>query len=1189
MPPSSDTDARWRLPLPMLALGADGTVTHANAAAADWLGAAPEAIRATHIDQWLGARGRMVFHTHLMPRLRMDGQVRDMTLSVQRPGRPEAEVQAYASVDDPAVEPPSLTLVLMPARDGKLAEDELLRVRRSADASPAALFEYVVEPDGRGRFAYASAALLGLFGLTPDQVRDDDALLVQRIHADDLPGWRAARDAAAAQMGEWSHRCRASQAAPDPAVYFGWHALPRAGETGVVVWHGHVADVTADELERMAREQQATRAEAARRETEELARELLDAQPTELAYWDAERRLRFANKAYLKARGLSREASLGRDMVELLGAEQVQRQQACLDQVATGEPVEMEIQVAGTDGRIRHLWAQLAPRLRDGRVDGCLVAATDVTELVAARRQAEQLNAALSDAERFTRLVADSIPGRVAYWDRDLVCRFANRHFCDWLGKPVDEVIGAHSRDALGPDRERAMWPYITAALAGESQVFERDEIGPDGRKVWRLVYFFPERRDREVRGFIVLGTDVTTLKEAEIKLRELNDQLVAAVQRAESAARAKSTFLANMSHEIRTPMNAIIGLTHLLFRDTKDTMQRERLGKIDGACRHLLQVINDVLDLSKIDAGAMTLEDVDFPTDRLVSGAFDLVSQRAREKGLELVLDTDHVPDHLRGDPTRLSQALMNLLTNAVKFTTKGWVRLKLELLREERDRRLLRFSVTDTGEGIAPEHQARLFEAFEQADASTTRRHGGTGLGLAITRHLARLMGGEIGVQSVPGEGSTFWFTAWLGRAAEAGDLAAKPSLAGLRVLLVDDLPEAVAPIEDRLRSFGMQVDTVSSGEAAIEQARAQRRAGRPYDVALIDWQMQPLDGAATLTGLRAALGSGVPPAIMITAFDEPALWQSSQAVGFEAVLVKPITASAVQDCLARVLRRRPLAPTAVSQPGSQEAHVRQSHAGQRVLLVEDNPINQEVATELLQIAGLVVEGAADGLRAVELATTRAYDLVLMDVQMPVMDGLAATREIRRRNGPAVPIVAMTANAFGEDRAACLAAGMDDHVAKPVDPESLYAVLLRWLPQRRAVADAPNPGSLDGDARVPLAERLGRLDGLDLALGLRNVGTGLPTLERILRRFAATYVHGAAELTQVATAEQRAQCAAACHSLRGACATLGITGLSEALWAFETSLGEGADDQAALQARGESVNAALSAFAARLSAELA
>jgi PAS domain S-box-containing protein len=788
------------------------------------------------------------------------------------------------------------------------------------------------------------------------------------------------------------------------------------------------------------------------------------------------------------------------------------------------------------------------------------------TEVAARTADLEQAYRSLEDADRFNRAIADNLPSRVTYWDAGLRCRYANRTYLDWVGLPADEVLGRSMEEALDADYWRQVQPHAEAALRGEGQIFERRSTRQGLAYVHQLVYIPDRREDGAVRGLFVIAFDITGLKRAEAELSAANAELRQARQVAEAASRAKSAFLANMSHEIRTPMNAIIGMTHLLLRDVREATERERLTKVGDAAQHLLQVINDILDLSKIEAGKLELEDVEFGLDALLANAFAMVTEKAHEKGLELVLDTDHLPDRLRGDPTRLAQALINLLANAVKFTASGWVRLRAERLQDEGDRMRVRFEVTDTGEGIAPELQAGLFAAFEQADGSIARRHGGTGLGLALTRHLAGLMGGEVGMRSAVGEGSSFWFTAWLARAGTGGDRPVPRSLQGLRALLVDDLPEALAVIADRLRQFGMTVDALSEGAAAIERVCAETAAGRPYDLILIDWQMAPLDGVQTVERLRERLGAALPPCVLVTAFDDVRSLPQPRAAPFEAVLVKPVTASVLLDTLVRVLRE-PAVPQAAAHrpPGASEAELRRHHAGQRVLLAEDNPINREVAEALLDAAGLVVEAAQDGRRAVEMALASSHDLILMDMQMPGVDGLAATRAIRARLGPQPPIVAMTANAFGEDRAACLAAGMNDHVAKPVNPEVLYATLLRWLPQRTESAAGQGldagPAAAAGAPAPALPARLAAVPGLEFDRALRNVGGHLPSLERVLLRFIQSYREGLPELLRP---ERAAAWGPACHSLRGACAAIGATILARRAEELERQSGRFQGDEA-------------------------
>ena len=634
--------------------------------------------------------------------------------------------------------------------------------------------------------------------------------------------------------------------------------------------------------------------------------------------------------------------------------------------------------------------------------------------------------------------------------------------------------------------------------------------------------------------------------------LERTQQDLIAARDMAESASRAKSAFLANMSHEIRTPMNAIVGMAHLLKGEPLSARQRERVDKITGAAMHLLAVINDILDFSKIEAGKFSIDPTDFNLEQVISQAFSLVADKAEAKDLELVSDLDHVPTALHGDPVRLGQILLNLLSNAVKFTEHGHVQLRVRaVLREDDTRPWLRFEVTDTGIGISAEQQARLFTAFQQADQSTTRLYGGTGLGLAICGRLTDLLGGSIGVDSTPGKGSTFWVELPFTTATYAPPvLTSFPP--GARVLVLDDMEEAREAVRMVLSQLGAtSVDICERGQAGLARVQAAEQAGTPYTHVFADWNMPGMSGAEVLRQLRRMPLKAYPVGILFSG-SSGAPEGATPEEGIDAFIAKPILPSAVVSALARMAAMAPPEALAVvaAAPG-----LPLTKTGQRILVAEDNPLNREVLCELLERLGLHVDTVTDGAEAVDAARQVHYDLILMDLQMPRMDGLAATRALRQLPAyQATPIIAVTANTFVEDRTSALAAGMNDHLAKPVDPAALHTVLDHWLGASLTPVAAPAPASASSEeADVATLERI---PGLSVANALRHTGGSARQLRDRLGRFFEEHRDDPARLCDEAAEGRIGDARRRAHTLRGVALTFGLDAIGQAAQAIEAGL---------------------------------
>ena len=790
-------------------------------------------------------------------------------------------------------------------------------------------------------------------------------------------------------------------------------------------------------------------------------------------------------------------------------------------------------------------------------------------------KQAEQEQSLIAYADKvdFQERLMDAIPTPLFVKDAEGRTEGMNRAYeeaygvrrADWIGKMLLEAEGAAADEEK---RALHLQEQMRIISSGTRVHAERESRWTDGFIHHELYWGQGIRKaDGKPAGMVGVILDVSNTVYANIELQ-------AAKEAAEEAGAAKSAFLANMSHEIRTPMNAIIGLSSLALKQEMPARIQDYLSKIRRSGEHLLGIINDILDFSKIESGKMEIESVPFELDAVLDNVVNLISEKVEEKGLELLCRVGaDIPKTLIGDPLRIGQVLINLSNNAVKFTQHGEIRLAMSIQQMQDGEALLYFGVSDTGIGLTREQIGRLFKSFEQADSSTTRKYGGTGLGLAISKSLVQAMGGEIGVDSVPGQGSTFWFTARLG-VGSSERMLPKPliDLHGRRVLVVDDNEAAALVLSDTLSELGFAVDHVNSGEAALAMLKQAEVDTRPYDFVMMDWQMPGMDGLETVKAIQQQHIRSAPCVLMVTAHRRLELIKGAEELGIDHVLAKPVSGSMLVNTMMDILGQ--------GQSGQQASYVSRKedlHEGQlapirgaRILLVEDNEINQQVACELLESVGMDVDVADNGQIALQSVEARSaeglpYDIVLMDMQMPVMDGVTASRVLRETHSAGeLPIVAMTANAMQADRNRCLDAGMNDFVTKPINPEELWQALLTWIKLRDGLGRAarpqvPSAAATPADGVAEVLQALRAVAGLDVDLGLLRTSNNPGFYISMLRKFV-TSQQDASERIRLALQDQDTDTAERhAHTLKSVAGNLGASTLQNAADTLEAGLRQG------------------------------
>ncbi|MBF0473391.1 MAG: response regulator, partial [Nitrospirae bacterium] len=794
--------------------------------------------------------------------------------------------------------------------------------------------------------------------------------------------------------------------------------------------------------------------------------------------------------------------------------------------------VSMNLEILSSNVETRSLLEKTQAQAQD--------LAVSEMQLKARRDELEENRAILAQAEERSRLILTSVSEGILGLDINGMITFVNPAVSTMLGYREEELIGVdlhslmHYSNPNDKESPKAQCSMFLTSQDGQYRKIDDEELWRKDGTSFPVEYAVtPVNKDGILVGTVIVFRDITERKKAEEQLRN-------AKEIAEDATKMKSDFLANMSHEIRTPMNAIIGMSHLALQTSLDSKQRNYIEKVDSAAKNLLGIINDILDFSKIEAGKMQFESTDFYLEDVMEQLADLSVIKAQDKGLELLFNIGiDVPTGLIGDPLRLGQVLINLVNNAIKFTDKGEITVGVHQIASEPNGVLLRFDVSDTGVGLTEEQRKKLFTAFTQADSSTSRKYGGTGLGLTISKRLVEMMDGTIGVESIAGTGSIFYFTARFGLQLEQRKLTSTtPELSGMRILVVDDNHSAREILLSMLISLKFEASAVTNGADAITILEDAQDENRPYSLVLMDWKMPEMDGVEVIKTIRSNTKlSSTPSFIMVTAYSRDELLSRLNDTKVEGLLVKPVSPSTLLDSILNVFGKTVVQHSRKHQRQSDYKDAEKLVKGAYLLLVEDNAVNQELALEILQGAGIRVDVAMNGVEAIEKVGHAEYDGVLMDCQMPIMDGFEATRRIREDNrNSQLPIIAMTANAMAGDKEKCIDSGMNDHVAKPIDVNNLFVTLGRWIkPKSTSNIIEISAVTQSSDESVP------DIEGLETVKTLERVGGNIKLLRKLITRFVETQgdvmerIKSALDKNDIETAVREA------HTIKGLAGNIG------------------------------------------------